>query len=64
MLILKYLPLPVDQLEMLRTVESFDVGILQSQSQDRPDSHTDTSILHNLEVKVWEVGSGCMLTRK
>ena len=62
MLILKYLPLPVDQLEMFGVVESLDVEILQS--QDRPDSHTDTSILHNLEVKVWEVGSGCMLTRK
>ena len=62
MLILKYLPLPVDQLEMFGVVESLDVEILQS--QDRPDSQTDTSILHNLEVKVWEVGSGCMLTRK
>ena len=62
MLILKYLPLPVDQLEMFTAVESFDVGILQY--QDRTDSHTDTSILHNLEVKVWEVASGCMLTRK
>ena len=62
MLILKYLPLPVDQLEMLGAVESLDVEILQS--QDRADSQTDTSILHNLEVKVWEVGSGCMLTRK
>ena len=62
MLILKYLPLPVDQLEMLGAVESLDVEILQS--QDRADSQTDTSILHNLEVKVWEVESGCMLTRK
>ena len=62
MLILKYLPLPVDQLEMFTAVESLDVIILQY--QERADSHTDTSILHNLEVKVWEVDSGCMLTRK
>ena len=25
---------------------------------------TDTSILHHVEVKVSEAGSGCMLTRK
>ena len=47
MLILKYLPQPADQLEMFTAVESFDVIILQY--QERADSHTDTSILHNLE---------------
>ena len=69
LLILKYLPPQADQLEMLRPETClWKVWMLRfcslraDQSGRQPHRHQHPPQFR--KVKVWEVGSGCMLTRK